>query len=172
MSLKEKYLADPLHGSLRNHYTGGGYSAMHLGFTRQWAEANLPKNGEMNGFEIYLVDTEDGNKEYKTPGYVAWQGNSDLMGFMDQDWNHHELIGLQSYFYGAHHCPCHRKCDMKAYLPDLDEECEGKRFLISRICVPGEDLILYSETMSDDELELTLGREIYSETGAIPLCPP
>lgn len=161
-TLKERYLAEPVHAKLRAHYSEGPYYARHLGFTREWAEANLPKSGTSNGFEIYLLDTKDGNKEYKTPGYVAWDCHSD-MGFMSEDWDYIELISLQAYFYGAHHCACHRKQDAATAGATTDDKCEGRRFLISRICVPGEDLILYSETMDDEELERTLGREIYSD---------
>jgi len=153
-SLKERYLAEPRH-ELQEHYAPGGYRAQHLGFTREWAEANLPKSGTSNGFEIYLVDTEDNNKEYKTPGYVAWDCHSE-MGFMDDDWNYVELLSLQAYFYGSHHCPCHRKQDAEAAGAATDLTCDGNRFRISRICVPGEDLILYSETMEQETLEAEL----------------
>lgn len=39
-------------------------------------------------------------------------------------------------------------------VPNMD--CEGNRFQISRICVPGQDLILYSETLTIEALEAEL----------------
>jgi hypothetical protein len=124
-----------------------------LAFTQEWKEEYLPNKDEK--LECSLLDTS--NKViYKFPIYAAYEENSIL------DKNYQEIEDcwtLNSYFYEEHYCQCHRHTDAVEH--GLNEECEGfeckgSRFLVQSITPPGSDLILYSETIREEELEKNL----------------
>ena len=73
---------------------------------------------------------------------------------LNKEYNLVEVWTLLAYFYGSHHCPCHRKADAKLAGAIVDDdECEGNRFLIERITPLNSNLILVSEVYSLEELE-------------------
>jgi hypothetical protein len=140
---------------LNEHYTEGDYGGLYLGFTDEFKDIFLPKGSTKNGFKINLLDQTDG-KIYESKIYVAYEKN--LCIFIDKKYGDIELNILMPYFYGSHHCPCHRKQDAQWAGASVDEdlECEGSRFLIESITPLNSDLILASETKSVDELESIL----------------
>lgn len=145
------YWSDPEHATWTSHYYDGRWGGRLLCFSPAWRDANLPPemsqtNYDGNAFTVYLLDTQDG-KEYETHLPAAYE----LADYPDN------ALTLQDYLYGSHHCQCHRKCDAKDQGADTDEICDGERFVIARIespTLPG--LILYSETLTETELEASL----------------
>lgn len=160
--MTQAYRVAPTQLAWFNHY-GSNYDAQILGFTEFFKQAFLPPGIGEPGYEYgakmltcTLLDTRDG-KLYDTqitPSYNH-QPNHDLF-IQDAQFDEvKDVRSLQAYFYGSHHCPCHRKQDaQEAGAVVEDEECEGKRFLIDKIWYPplGE-LILWSETRTEEELE-------------------
>jgi hypothetical protein len=151
------YLDFDGHSTWRRHYDQiRNAGVVHLVFTPAFAEAFLPRESSTE-LIIELLDTTDGNT-YRHKMYAAYD-DAGYNSILDQDWNCIDgLIGLQGYFYAEHYCPCHRKdyaSDAGAIIEN--DECEGRRFLVRSItCEKLPDLILYSETMSEDELEALL----------------
>ena len=83
---------------------------------------------------------------------------------MDDNWKEPDLWCLHPYMYQDHFCACHRKTDFYRAdqnkggkeFPD-DTECEGNRYKVVNISSPlAPDVILYSETMTEQELLLKL----------------
>jgi hypothetical protein len=161
------YFDDPAHATWRYRYLNGEYhNAKRLGFTEAWRNANLPPSGTHDGLRYTLFDAERNIVLPEMKIYTAFEHHPVSWGVMDQDWNTVDCHALQGYFYGAHHCPCHRKTDAKRFIPDLDEECEGFRFRIQSIYVPGHpELVLYSETIPEEELEAALDKLRQEEVG-------
>jgi hypothetical protein len=169
-----KYFDDPEHEKWRGHYLYGA-RGLSLAFTKEWAARSLPPdmsgiNHDRRAVKVDLLDTSDG-KVYETWMPMALELKDFRRCVMDRDWNEVVVESMHDYFYGQHHCPCHRKCDAKAAGADTDGECEGSRFKIQSITAPGcPHVILYSETMTEHELEEALhkaeGRE-YDMTKAL-----
>ncbi len=155
------YLDHPAHAAWRWRYYETRTGSFHLAVDPAWWEANLKAESPHGRLRVEYRDSQDG-KLYEASIYAAWDDVSDCwFGAFDKDWNHlsldQKVKGLQAYFYNDHHCPCHRKQDAAAAGAVTDDECEGTRFLINRIWAPEfPDLILYSETMTDEELESKL----------------
>lgn len=153
------YLNHPGHAGWRSHYSAGHNGpGLLLGFTQEWRDEFLPRGvGSGPGYDnkallVKLLDTQDG-KVYDTWLPAAYNDAAEIM-MLDADWNPVPAWTLLSYFYFHHHCPCHRKCDAKDLGADTDEECEGDRFLIQSItCENFPKLVLYSETIGEEELE-------------------
>lgn len=165
-----KYFDDPDHQTWQFHYYSGCYGGQILAFTKAWADKHLPPTSTSNGLKAELLDTTDG-KIYTMPIYTAFENKDMRRHVMDDDWKDVVAESLQDYFYGQHHCPCHRKQDAAkaGAVVELDPKdglypCEGRRFVIKSITAPGvPHVILYSETMDEDALEEALhkaeGRE-------------
>ncbi len=125
-----------------------------LVFPRTWIGTILPvgsfstKQGESKYlFEVTLLDTRDG-KEYLSREYACYE---------DPAVFDNSLAAVQEYMYADHFCACHRKIAAANAGADTDEECEGERFLVKSIRgLNTPNLVLYSETMSLDELAATL----------------
>lgn len=137
------------HSHLNEHYVEGSFGGLYLGFLKEWRE-NLPADGVQDNFRIVLKDNQDG-KLYESKIYSAFETHPSHV--LDDDYNEVEVWTLMHYFYGSHHCECHRKADAKRAGADTDDKCEGNRFLIERITPLDSDLILVSEVYSPDELE-------------------
>lgn len=159
MTGQQIYLQSDIHDKLLEHYIVVGYDGVALLFEKRWSKDKLPVgigDGDYrrNALRVVLLDTED-NKEYVTVMPASWQDY--VCDLMDKDYNSLTVEGthLQAYFYGSHHCPCHRKQDAeKAGAHINDDRCEGRRFLIKEItCKELPGLILYSETFKTHELE-------------------
>lgn len=163
------YLDHPAHAAWREHYFQGNYSSWHLAIDPAWWQAHMPKGfksldpadrDHSYAFQVEYLDRTDG-KKYETKMYVAWDDYDEVYfpGF-DENWNHLNALGvkaLMGYFYNEHTCPCHRKQDAASAGAVTDDECEGDRFQIARIWDPNHPgLILYSETMTSEELEAAL----------------
>lgn len=88
--------------------------------------------------------------------YVAYERNKESI--LNEDYDSIEVESLNGYFYGSHHCPCHRKSDArKAGAIIENDECEGNRFLIHSItCDKAPGLNLYSEVFTEEQLEKML----------------
>jgi hypothetical protein len=138
------------HKHLLQHYIGKEYGGLALVFTEQFMNDNLPTNSTSAGLNICLLDNTD-NKIYKSKIYVAYEDATTL----DNEYNSIEVKSLMGYFYGSYHCACHRKHDAQKVGAIVEnDECEGKRFLIYSItCDKLPDLNLYSEVLTEDELE-------------------
>ena len=141
----------PAHADLVEHYVMNGCGAHALVFTKEWMDAHLPKQRSHGGLDVTLLDQNDG-KTYKTKIYAAYE-DKPTTAYNDTYDREFEVYQLMGYFYGMHHCPCHRKQDAAAAGAVTDTECEGRRFDILKITPPDSDLILYSETMRAEELE-------------------
>lgn len=164
------YLAFPGH-DLFQHYTALDYGGLGLIFLPAFRDAHLPKGGTSD-FLVDLLDTSDG-KVYRHPLYVAYEHDAKA-GALDTDFSWREwFTTLQGYFYGSHHCPCHRKDyarEAGAVVEYTEAEkwadenggrdggyCSGDRFQIKSITCDGlPGLVLYSETMTEEELETIL----------------
>lgn len=133
--------------NLYQHYTQGTYGGLYLGFKEDWKNKNLPKELEEK-FDIVQLDTLTG-QTFKSNIFVAHNDNG---YFLDNNYYRIELSTLNQYVYGSHHCACHRKQDARESGIEVDEECEGRRFLIQSITVPNSSLILCSETYSEEQL--------------------
>lgn len=178
MSGRNLYLSEPAHREFGFFYEEGREGGLYLAFTVPWRKLHLPLSVVFDHFPgdakapkgrsypelcnallVYLRDTEDG-KVYKTYMMPSWEDGDDA-GW--DEWQNH--TSLNQYFYGSHHCQCHRKCDAKAAGAVTDEECEGERFMIERIVYKGlPDLILASETLDLVTLEEILtGKREYGE---------
>jgi hypothetical protein len=150
------YLKEAEHRKWLSHYVRKAFGGYSLVFTTAWKEEFLPGNGthstDNDSFNVNLLDTHDG-KIYKTKLYVAYEHEKESI--LNEEYDPVEAESLMGYFYGSHHCPCHRKADAKrAGAIVEDNECEGNRFLIHSIThdkVP--DVILYSEVFDEDGLE-------------------
>ncbi len=168
------YYADPVHRTLRTPYTEASYGGFLLVYTPEWCRANLPQqvhgSQPQTTLQCTLLDTTDG-KEYVMPLYLAYEhGGAQSFYAQGFDWNEVVgLTGLMSYWYGSHHCPCHRKHEaQRAGAVVEDSECEGKRFLIKQlVCEWWPELILYSETLGEEELEASLARH-HQACGGVP----
>lgn len=143
------------HSQLLEHYVEGSFGGLYLGFFKDWRD-NLPPDSVSSCLKMVLKDTTDG-KLYehlmcsvfdKYPSHV-----------LDNDYNSTEVWTLMFYFYGSHHCPCHRKTDARLAGAITDEECEGNRFLIERVTPLDSNLILISEVYSLEELEEMIKHE-------------
>lgn len=160
MSLDAKsYWSDPAHANWQCHYVHGAYGGQILCFTTGWKNKNLPKNETYSdspeAFRVVLRDATDG-KLYETRLFVSYEHADTRQHYqvVDTDWNPVAIELLQAYFYGSHHCPCHRKADADRAGAVTDDACEGNRFQIERItAVDMPELILYSETWSAEDLE-------------------
>jgi hypothetical protein len=164
MTGQQIYLQSDIHDKLLEHYAVVAYNGVALMFEKRWAKDKLPVGiGDVDyrrdALRVVLLDTED-NKEYITAMSASWQHDDQYL--MDRDYNELpiESTHLQAYFYGSHHCPCHRKDDARrAGAAVKDDECEGNRFRIKEItCAELPGLILYSETIPVHELEESLTR--------------
>ncbi len=137
------------------------YAHSRLVFPVSWIGTKLPpapKNRDdydkveypQTAFEIELLDTQDG-KIYK--GY-SWAHYEDAWTYGNTETTVHIYMFLE------HYCACHRKIDALDAGADTDEECEGERFLVRSITAPAHlpGLILYSETLTLDELNISLER--------------
>lgn len=153
------YFSYPKHKEWQNHYIEGrfrndnGQYSSFLAFSKEWMEENLPKNTYGNNFVCNLLDTETGIT-YKTEIHCAY--GEDEGTVFDKDYNTVNHWSLMSYVYEEHHCACHRHTDaVISGLNESDEdfECEGDRFLIQSIMLKDSDLILFSETITVENLE-------------------
>ena len=150
------YFDDPTHIKLLTNYVAGQFGGSYLVFTDEWKQKNLPTAGT-NELRIVLRDMTD-SKEYELfTMYCAYETSS--VTVLNDDYQSVEVCSLMSYFYGGHHCPCHRKADAKsAGVVVEDDSCEGNRFLIERITPVGSELILHSEIYDAETLgEFLLG---------------
>lgn len=153
------------HAAWLRHYFIDDYTSVHLAIEPDWWKEHMPDEpkigqGKGNVLCAEYLDTTDG-KLYQTPMYAAWADCPEVyFEVWDENWNPvtaQNIKALQGYFYNDHHCPCHRKQDAEAAGAVTDSECEGTRFQIVRIWAPAHpDLILYSETMTAEELEARL----------------
>lgn len=142
------------------HYLDTGDGVIMLGMLRNWAEKHMPEQGYGDGkrLSITMLDTETG--QTFPVGYSMYYDELYGWEFCDARWNPVDFsttTTLNRYSYAEHYCPCNRKLDAEGADIDTDEECAGERFKIARIEAtnfPG--LILYSETMSIEELEAHL----------------
>jgi hypothetical protein len=157
---RETYFSEPQHRRWRYHHVDGGGKdcpAALLAFTAAWREKHLPPQSNA-GLRVTYLDREGGGRRYQTAIHVFYE---DTFEVMDEDWNHVEVDTLHCYMYRDHHCDCHRRADLEGQVATTGECAERHRFVIERVTAPGlPGLVLYSETMSADELErLLLGQE-------------
>lgn len=114
MGMTHPYWQDEEHCKWKGHYAGGRNGGFLLGFTRAFREKHLPKDGltskDLHALSCVLFDRET-NKEVPTKMYVAYEHDGHRDSVNGEDWNWIEVDTLMSYFYGCHHCPCHRKND-------------------------------------------------------------
>jgi hypothetical protein len=161
----KSYFSDAYQAEWQKHYFHDSRGFL-LSFTREWKKANLPIGiGDVAGYDydskalkVDLLDTDDPTGKVYTTYMPAAYGDPTAAWALDENWqcvDSERITSLQDYFYSQHHCPCHRKSDAKAagaVVPD--SECEGSRFKIKSItCRDMPDVILYSETMTEEELE-------------------
>lgn len=148
-----QYFSDINHRSWLNHYVAADYGGISLAFTKQWRNRWLVADSTSNGLNVFLYDRTDG-KVYKTKLYASYEKDEQPI-VMTRNYEAAAAITLMGYFYGSHHCPCHRKADAKtAGAVVEDDECEGDRFTIYAItCDTIPDLILHSEILTEDLLE-------------------
>ncbi len=165
------YFRDPVHLTLRSgvmgescHYAAWYGSGVFLGFTPEWREKYLPKDGSkqsLTTLRCVLKDETDG-KLYTGGIWAAYQKPDDgsCLELLNEAFEPVRLDSLQGYFYEEHHCPCHRKQDAAAWGAVVEnDECEGKRFSIHEITTHDmPSLILMSETRTAEELEEILSR--------------
>ncbi len=132
----------------------------HLMMTPEWWAANMPPDRQQSLRAVYL-DREKPGETHDRPMWAAWDD-------VDADWHGYRLDNqpmgmakvLGGYFYNEHHCPCHRIQAVLGYEKMLEFPCEGDRFPIQKIYAPSHpDLILYSETMTEAELEKLLAMD-------------
>lgn len=136
------------------------YQHTRLVFPREWLGTTLPNpwkhpvfednaEDQRTHFAIELLDTQDGT----VYGARAWPHYEDPMSFDDES-----EATVHIHMFLEHYCACHRKIDAAAAGADTDEECEGERFVVKSITAPEwmPGLVLYSETMTAEELEATL----------------
>lgn len=159
--MKKTYLQaheDLIEHGFFNHYRDNGWGGRALIWKRDWQEQHLPKE---DGFKthtepltICFVKTKDRSVKSVVNYYLAYEhaNCSDLP---------EELSSLQAYFYGSHLCDCHRKTATWCQYPGQEDSCEGTRdnWMIESIVLAnmkGPGLILYSETMTLEELEASL----------------
>lgn len=159
------YWSDENHKNWLSHYTEGrfnhaGKSSQFLVFTKEFRDKLLPPGvSQHNHLICNLLDTDSGIV-YTMPMYAAFEENGYIL---DSEYQSVDGFSLMSYFYEEHHCPCHRHTDaVSSGLRENDGtddfECEGQRFLIQSITPKDSKLILYSETMSEEELEEILSK--------------
>ena len=159
-----KFIDHPVHARTAEHYFDGDYGGRHLILDPEWWAAEMPPGvsgpkdevHDPYALQVVYLDRQDG-KTYETKIYVAWDSRIEVY-FAPRDpagvWEPLSGKLLQEYFYGQHHCPCHRKQDVSELGADTDDECEGDRFPIVKIFAPAHpELILYSETMEREELD-------------------
>lgn len=153
------YWDDPEHSRWQFHYDDWpNHSPKLLAFTPEFQQTNLPEDGS-NGFTCELLDKTTG-LVYRYPIYVAYDCDSKIW-IPDEDYEPAEkVVTLHEYFYSDHTCQCHRHtaaCFAGLAESDVDFECGGDRFWIQAVTydkLPG--VILYSETMTSEELEVRL----------------
>lgn len=166
------YFDDSIHRTLQCPYyevSHDGNKAYLLFFTQDWADKNKLIRGNMD-LLITILDQETGKTAVYKSGYCAYDSkreNLSGIAVFDQEWKEPELCCLQPYFYQDHECPCHRKqYAEEAGLWDGKEEpiedwedemndglCSGNRFkYVSIASLFAPDVVLYSETMSEEEL--------------------
>jgi hypothetical protein len=135
--------------------------------TRDWWAANVPP-GSHKGLRHDLRDAETGRTYEGLPLYQAFEeyepGPGPAHGVLTADWEPPDVAvaTLQPYFYEQHHCPCHRAQDAEEAGADVPRSypCKGSRFLLARVYHPAlSGLVLFSETLTEGELEESLGRE-------------
>lgn len=151
------YLDFPGHDLYRHYEDLPECKQAGLVFTPAFRAARLPPSGG-DHFDAEILDTSDG-KAYRVKMYVAY--DEGRRGTLDADFNWVDgLDSLQSHFYGCHCCPCHMKHYAASAGAETDDECEGDRFVFRSITYEGlPGLILYSETMTAEELEKTLATD-------------
>ena len=153
------YFSDPAHATWQRHYLDGSFGGRLLAFTEAWKLANLPPQGEHNGLRYRLFDVERNWLLPELSIYTALEHEDRLerCQIQDENWDCVTVHTLMSYWYGCHHCPCHRKQDAERFVDDILPDCEGDRFQIHSIYPPGRpQLVLYSETLPEEELERIL----------------
>lgn len=156
------YFSDQMHRQLDDPYieveNDGDNTARLLLFTEAWRNTYIPPDG--TDLDCIILDTETG----KTAPYKLYNA-VDQYGLAGPTWDRGDLLMLQPYCYQNHCCSCHRKqyaeCsglwDGEEELANEDDLCTGHRFKFVQITSPLlPDLILYSETMSEDELNARL----------------
>lgn len=157
MTGAEVYLADPTLARWEWRYDRGSEQGpAYLLFLPAWGDKHLPpgwQRGDANTLRVVLLDAEDG-KRYETRMPAFYEADRTFIPLDFEGVVRH----LQLYMYEDHFCACHRKIAAGAAGADTDEECEGERFKVERIEAPDlPGLVLYSETMTADELERLLG---------------
>lgn len=162
----ELYFAEPVHAGWLLHYFSGRNGGQLLVFNKDWKKLHLPVGIGEPGYiyrqhllRVVLVDTA-GGECYETtlgPAYDIENAPLEKPELLDCQGAPISAAcqSLQSYFYACHHCPCHRKQDLREQCGlSVDDACEGDRFLIERITpLTSPDLILYSEVHSAGDLE-------------------
>ena len=161
------YFDDPAHRQWSTHYSDiYDDSDVGLAFTQAWADQVLAAVGydgsHASRMDVLLCDTVDTKTGvvYRYPIYLSLADY--VWAMVDDDGNDIPAVSLQGYFYSSHHCQCHREsdCEDAGKPPEEEEfECEGDRFKVVKIVfktIP--DLVLYSETMTIEELERSLGK--------------
>lgn len=180
---RSQYLTFSDHTQWKNHYTESCYGGYLLVFSENFMNEVLPKKTGFGIDEVIveLIDSERNNEVYLIGWWLNYEqfpkqihkwiltSNFDDSNYEDEI----EYFTLMEYIYGSKLCPCNIKSS--AYragapiIPDsIDSEgnvefsCEGDRFKIRSITLPAmPELILYSETLSQDELENILQKDIY-----------
>lgn len=158
----KSYWAHEPHWDWEHHYFPASCGGTVLVFDPEWGAQHLPPdlfNGpHIKGLRVTLQDAEDGAL-YEVPMVAAYENKDHRLILMDRHGRESAVGSLQGYFYASHYCPCHRKQDARDHgaTVDAELECEGQRFRVVKIVAPEHpDLILYSETIPEDELERAL----------------
>lgn len=156
MSGKLSYWDDARHQLWQSHYTTGAYGGVLLAFTAEWCATHLPKECTQELLHD-IRDDRTGETYVGMPFYVSYDEHED--GYiLDDDFQPAKYMTLQSYMCGSHHCGCHRALAINTKDPtfgegDLDCREIREHLLITKIYAETmPELVLYSETLSEEEL--------------------
>lgn len=159
------YLRHSDHAEWCDHYAELYTGTRHLMMAEDWFAENMevqaPKSGR--ALRVVYCDRESADPAFRHECsiYTAWDTVESLHYTYRLDAVPMPKVRvLQGYFYNCHHCPCHRIQDVLGWEAADSLPCEGNRFPIEKIYAPHRPyLVLYSETLTDKELEALLEKD-------------
>jgi hypothetical protein len=171
---RRAYWDFPEHRSWQYHYAEGNYGGRYLLFCREFREKVLPEemrklsstSGHVYELALVIRDKQT-DKLYTCSHCMAYEHDGSRLSVQDQDWNSVDADSLMPYFYGCHFCDCHIAHHIESAgqlitgyhdveLTD-DTRCNRRRFsIVKAVWNQMPELVLLSETMTDEELEVQL----------------
>lgn len=136
------------HHKLRSFYTEGSYHNWFLGFDLEWWEKTL---SNMDYLNIELIDIRSKHTYNIKYTWIHIDDNLDNL-FLDYEYNEHWLATLNQYVYEDHFCDCHRKTEISDIDSSFNDDACDNDIDIIKITPSDSELILYSETINEDEL--------------------